>query len=123
MRTRQRASIHHPAVDELELLEVLHALADDTRMRIVLTLLEDVERPCGTFDVDVAPSTLTHHFRVLRESGVIHQREDGRRKWTTLRLADLESRFPGVLTSIAGVYAVSSDKSPHQDIDHLAPRP
>lgn len=122
MRTRQRTSMHHPPADELDLLEVLHALADDTRMRIVLTLLEDVGRPCGTFDVDVAPSTLTHHFRVLRESGVIHQREEGRRKWTTLRLEDLESRFPGVLTSIAEVYAVSAYRPTHQDLAHPADR-
>lgn len=105
VRSSQRAPLHHPAVDKLDLLEVLHALADPTRMEIVLTLLADVERPCGTFDVDVAPSTLTHHFRVLRESGVIHQREEGRRKWTTLRLADLDSRFPHVMTAVTNAYA------------------
>ncbi|WP_032378718.1 ArsR/SmtB family transcription factor [Rhodococcoides fascians] len=104
MRTRQRAALHHPGADEIDLLEVLHALADPTRMSIVLTLIRDIERPCGTFDVDVAPSTLTHHFRVLREAGVIHQREEGRRKWTTLRLQDLDGRFPGVLASITEAY-------------------
>lgn len=117
MRTRQRPSIQHPAVEELDLLEVLHALADHTRMSIVLALLTDVERPCGSFDVDVAPSTLTHHFRVLREAGVIHQREDGRKKWTTLRLADLESRFPGVLTSIAQVYASDYPDTAQDELD------
>lgn len=64
-------------------------------MTIVQTLRADPERACGTFPVEVAPSTLTHHFRVLREAGVIRQREDGNRRWTTLRLDDLQARFPG----------------------------
>jgi DNA-binding transcriptional ArsR family regulator len=57
----------------------------------------------------VAPSTLTHHFRVLREAGVIHQREEGNRRWTTLRHADLESRFPRVVDTVleASQYPVS----------------
>jgi DNA-binding transcriptional ArsR family regulator len=54
--------------------------------------------------VDVAPSTLTHHFRVLREAGVIRQREDGNRRWTTLRLDDLDARFPGLLEAIVTAY-------------------
>lgn len=83
------------------MLRVLHALSDPTRMRLVETLLADPERPCGTFPVDVATSTLTHHFKVLREAGVIHQRQEGVRRWTSLRLDDLEQRFPGLLKSIA----------------------
>jgi len=54
--------------------------------------------------VDVAPSTLTHHFRVLREAGVIRQRADGNRRWTTLRSADLEARFPGQLATINAAF-------------------
>jgi DNA-binding transcriptional ArsR family regulator len=50
--------------------------------------------------VDVAPSTLTHRFRVLRESGVIRQREDRNRRWTALRGDGLETRFPGLLDAI-----------------------
>jgi DNA-binding transcriptional ArsR family regulator len=94
----------HPEVTNLDLLDVLHALSDPTRMTIVQTLRFDSERACGTFPVEVAPSTLTHHFRVLREAGVIRQREEGNRRWTTLRAADLEERFPGVLDRIVTAY-------------------
>ena len=90
----------HPAVDELDLFQVLHAMSDPTRMRIVQTLAVDPERACGTFPVDVAPSTLTHHFKVLREAGLVVQRPDGVRRWTSLRADDLEARFPGLLTTI-----------------------
>ncbi len=100
----RRPALVHPETAQLNLLDVLHALADPTRITIVRTLLADPERACGTFPVDVAASTLTHHFRVLREAGVIRQREDGSRRWTTLRRSDLDARFPGVLDAVMAAY-------------------
>jgi DNA-binding transcriptional ArsR family regulator len=101
---RGRAELSHPNEEDIDLLDVLHALSDPTRMKIAQTLLQSPERSCGTFDVDVAPSTLSHHFRVLREAGVIRQREDGNKRWTSLRLDDIEHRFPGLLEQIVGHY-------------------
>jgi DNA-binding transcriptional ArsR family regulator len=101
---RGRAPLTHPETMALDVLDVLHALSDPTRMTIVQTLRADPERACGTFPVEVAPSTLTHHFRVLREAGVIHQREEGNRRWTTLRNDDLDERFPGLLDRIVTAY-------------------
>lgn len=100
MSHTRRPVLVHPPADHLTLVGVLHALADPTRLTIVQTLHAEAERPCGSFPVTVAPSTLTHHFRVLREAGVIHQREDGARRWTTLRRSDLEVRFPGLIDTI-----------------------
>ena len=66
--------LDHPARDELELTAVLHALSDPQRLRIVAVLATDDEpRPCGSFGLEVTKSTCTHHFRVLREAGVIEQ--------------------------------------------------
>ncbi|MEP7026837.1 MAG: metalloregulator ArsR/SmtB family transcription factor [Actinomycetota bacterium] len=100
----RRTELLHPPAEQLDLLDVLHALADPTRMTIVRTLRSGTERACGTFGVDVAPSTLTHHFRVLREAGVIRQREEGNRRWSTLRTDDLQRRFPGILDAIMAAY-------------------
>lgn len=100
MPATPRPPLVHPPVNELDLIPFLHALADPTRLVIVATLWRQPERACGTFPVSVAPSTLTHHFRVLREAGVISQREEGNRRWTTLRTVDLEHRFPGVLETV-----------------------
>jgi len=99
-RPSRSAPLTHPAAAEIDLLEVLHALADPTRMTIVQTLAASPERACGTFPVQVATSTLTHHFRVLREAGVIRQREEGTRRWTSLRADDLAARYPGLLDQI-----------------------
>ena len=97
-----RPTLVHPDLDDLTLVGVLHALADPTRLTIVRTLAADPERACGTFPVAVAPSTLSHHFKVLREAGVIRQREQGTRRWTTLRRADLDDRFPGLVDAVLG---------------------
>ncbi|MFF7341959.1 ArsR/SmtB family transcription factor [Streptomyces sp. NPDC008163] len=107
-RSRQRrAPLTHPLPSEIDLLDVLHALADPTRMTIVRTLYAAPERACGTFPVEVAPSTLSHHFKVLREAGIIHQREEGNRKLTKLRTAELQVRFPDLLDTI-----LRADNSP-----------
>lgn len=102
--SRRRPELTHPDAESLDLLEVLHALADPTRMVIVSTLLASPERACGTFPVEVAASTLSHHFRVLREAGVIHQRDDGTRRWASLREPDLEKRFPGLLETVVSAW-------------------
>ena len=95
------ATIAHPAREDLELATVLHALSDPVRLRIVAALAAaGDERSCGSFDVPVTKSTCTHHFKVLREAGVIHQRQEGTARLNALRGADLEARFPGLLETI-----------------------
>lgn len=93
--------LHHPRPDELELAAVLHALSDPHRLTIVRRLAEsDDARRCGGFGIALTKSTMTHHFRVLREAGVIEQREDGTARLNTLRREDLDSRFPGLLDAV-----------------------
>ncbi|MCO6011227.1 helix-turn-helix domain-containing protein [Actinoallomurus purpureus] len=119
MARSQRRVLTHPEVGEVDLLDVLHALADPTRMTVVRTLRAEPERACGTFPVDVAPSTLTHHFRVLREAGVIRQREDGNLRWNTLRLDDLDARFPGLLDAIVTAYE-RQESAPGRSVEAAA---
>jgi DNA-binding transcriptional ArsR family regulator len=96
-------SLYHPSRDDLELPAVLHALSDPQRLRIVRELSVDpTPRPCGSFQLGVTKSTSTHHFRVLREAGVIAQLEVGTSKLTSLRREDLDERFPGLLDAVLG---------------------
>jgi DNA-binding transcriptional ArsR family regulator len=100
-------TLHHPDEDELELAAVLHALSDPHRLRIVRELSADpTPRACGAFDVDVTKSTCTHHFRVLREAGVIEQRALGTARLNSLRREDLDARFPGLLDAVLASTAV-----------------
>jgi DNA-binding HxlR family transcriptional regulator len=94
---------HHPDRDEIELPAVLHALSDPHRLEIVRRLSEDSEpRACGAFGFDLAKSTLTHHFRVLRESGVIEQKRE----------EPPSSPRSGARTSMGGSQACSTPCSP-----------
>src|SRR2546423_239320 len=98
----------HPRTEDIELPAVMHALSDPQRLRIVRLLAEDpAPRPCGGFDLDITKSTLTHHFRVLREAGVIEQRIDGTARLNSLRREDLDSRFPGLLDAVLGAVQVA----------------
>ena len=93
-------TLAHPHRDELELAAVLHALSDPVRLRIVTGLARGGERTCGSFELPVTKSTCTHHFKVLREAGIIRQRQEGTARLNELRRDDLDARFPGVLDAI-----------------------
>ena len=88
---------HHPSCEELELSAVLHALSDPARLEIVRHLASDPGCTCGHFDLGLSKPTLSHHFRVLRECGVIRTQPDGRKRLLSLRRDDLDERFPGLL--------------------------
>src|ERR671938_1668408 len=90
--------IPHPAREQIELGAVLHALSDPVRLRIVAALATDAERTCGSIGLPVTKSTCTHHFKVLREAGVIRQRQEGTTRVNALRREDLEARFRGCST-------------------------
>ena len=92
--------LRHPSREEMELATVLHALSDPMRLRIAVGLAAQDDRTCKSFELPVTKSTCTHHFRVLREAGVIRQRLEGTTKLNSLRREDLEARFPGLLDSV-----------------------
>jgi DNA-binding transcriptional ArsR family regulator len=95
-------ALPHPERHEIQLAAVLHALSDPMRLRIVVALAEGDERSCKSFELPVVKSTCTHHFRVLREAGVIQQRLEGTTRLNTLRREDLDRRFPGLLSAVLG---------------------
>ena len=90
----------HPARDELELSAVLHALSDPVRLSIVRQLAREGEATCAALDGGRPKSSMSHHFRVLRECGVVHTRSVGATHMNELRQADLDRRFPGLLSAI-----------------------
>ncbi len=89
-----------PAVDEIRLERIMGVLAEPLRLTIVQRLLlssEDFDQTCGWFGFDRPKSTLTHHFKALREAGVITQRQYGLERRSRVRLEDLNARFPGLI--------------------------
>jgi DNA-binding transcriptional ArsR family regulator len=99
--TTSASELASPRREDIRLEAVFAALSDPVRLQIVRALAASEEaRACGTLGLSVSKSTASHHFRVLREAGVIVQREDGRRRMTELRRDDLDARFPGLLDTV-----------------------
>ncbi|MEO3889570.1 helix-turn-helix transcriptional regulator [Nonomuraea sp. B5E05] len=92
----------HPATEDIELTEVLRALADPVRLKIVARLATVGTMTCGeaTDHLGVHKSTASHHLRALREAGVVCTKQEGRLKYINLRRDDLDARFPGLIDSI-----------------------
>ncbi|MFF2324868.1 MULTISPECIES: ArsR/SmtB family transcription factor [unclassified Streptomyces] len=85
----------------LEVTAVLHALADPVRLDLVRQLSgSDTAIACGRFDTTVAKSTLSHHFKILRNAGIIATHREGGQALNVLRTAEMEASFPGLLGAI-----------------------
>ncbi|MCB5181690.1 ArsR/SmtB family transcription factor [Streptomyces antimicrobicus] len=95
----------HPETDRIELVEVLAALGHPARLEIVRKLAAAGESSCGEVVPDLPRSSVTHHLKTLRESGVITQRPGGRKLYLALRRDDLQARFPGLLDLVLGLAA------------------
>ncbi|WP_199550415.1 helix-turn-helix transcriptional regulator [Streptomyces sp. N35] len=90
----------HPNVEEMDFQTVLKALSDPLRYQVIATLAglpDSTERTCTSFGLPVSKSTRTHHFRILREAGLVRQVDRGNSRSAQLRRADIERRFPGLL--------------------------
>ncbi|MGV2814231.1 ArsR/SmtB family transcription factor [Enterobacter cancerogenus] len=89
---------NHPEPEQIQLENVLFALGNPLRLAIVRRLADGSELSCNALrPADVVKSTMTHHWRVLRDSGVIWQRAQGRENMISLRQEDLDARFPGLM--------------------------
>ncbi|MEU1290383.1 helix-turn-helix transcriptional regulator [Kitasatospora sp. NPDC005856] len=92
-----------PATADIDLVTVLHALGDPVRMTLLLSYADGGEHSCDPRGLGLEhlhKSTVSHHMRVLRESGVTTTRVAGRNRFVSLRRADLDARFPGLLDAI-----------------------
>lgn len=94
----------HPAKEDITLAGVLGALGDPMRLAILRKLLEKRQGSLSCSDAapcaGMAKSTLSHHFRVLRDAGLIRTTKRGVQNLNTVRWEDLNERFPGLLATI-----------------------
>lgn len=93
--------LYHPMLSEMELSDVLHALGDPIRLGIVRRLAEADELCCAAAVAPGLPkSTVSHHFRILREAGLIRTRKQGVYYLSSLRREDLQALAPGLLEAV-----------------------
>ena len=85
---------YHPEIKKISLAGVLYALGDP------VSRLAEEELPCAALCIPIAKSTLSHHFKILRDAGVLHCRKEGTQHINSLRRQELDDRFPGLLDAV-----------------------
>ena len=90
----------HPAMKDISLEQVFQALSDPIRLGIVRHLAGVAEATCGELDGGRPKSSMSHHFRILRDAGLVRTRVVGTVHQNALRRAELDVRFPGLLDAV-----------------------
>ncbi|MBX9447416.1 ArsR/SmtB family transcription factor [Dickeya chrysanthemi] len=99
----------HPKWDEVSLERVLFALSDPIRLNMVRMLASSTRVNSLSLGPGMPRSTITHHTRILRESGLTRTLPDGRNCWISLRRNLLNEKFPGLLEIILKDHSLASD--------------
>ena len=104
-------SFLHPALHDITVESVLHALSDPVRVAIYVEIVgQECAANCSTFQQILAEpipkSTLSQHIRVLREAGLIRSEHRGVEVLNSSRCSEVDTRFPGLLGSIVSAYSL-----------------
>jgi DNA-binding transcriptional ArsR family regulator len=104
----------HPSIDDITVEGILHALSDPVRAAIYAALaLSECAQNCSNFlqvtNRDIPKSTLSLHFRSLREAGLIRSERRGVEMHNTSRCGEIEQRFPGLIGAILNAHRVQSE--------------
>ena len=103
----------HPAIDDITVEGILHALSDPVRVSIFAQIAKaDCSKTCTDFsrtnERPIPKSTLSQHFKALREAGLIRSDRRGVEMHNTSRCAEINKRFPGLLAAIVKAHSIQS---------------
>jgi DNA-binding transcriptional ArsR family regulator len=101
----------HPPIEEVTLELMFHALSDPVRLDIVRQLAATPEASCHALNAGRPKSSMSHHFRVLRESGLVRTRTQGTAHANALRRIELDKRFPGLIDALLEALAAENRAS------------
>ena len=94
--------VAHPLVQDLDLAKVLQALSDPLRLELVRLLAAEKDLSCSALCLGRPKSSMSHHFKIMIEAGLLRVGVEGNTHHNNLRLEDLENRFPGLMPSVLG---------------------
>src|SRR5580700_10891669 len=105
--------LFHPSLDVITVEGILHALSDPVRVAIFADIVaQECSHNCSMFlsvsDKAIPKSTLSQHFRALRDAGLIRGERRGVEMYNTSRCAEIEERFPGLLLAIVNAHTIQS---------------
>ena len=119
--------LFHPSIDEITVEGILYALSDPVRVAIYADLAQGCMQNCSNFlrmsDQAIPKSTLSQHFRILRENGLIRGERHGVEMRNTTRCAEIEGRFPGLLPAILRAHAIQSGSARDKKAQRSGRRP
>jgi DNA-binding transcriptional ArsR family regulator len=103
--------LFHPSMNEVSVETILHALSDPVRVAIYADIVgSDCSQNCSNFlnvsEKSIPKSTLSQHFKVLREAGLIRGERRGVEMQNTSRCAEIEKRFPGLIAAIVKAHNI-----------------
>jgi len=99
--------VEQPDLADVSLETALQALADETRLQIVRELADaPAACACGSIDLELSKATRSHHFKTLREAGITQTEIVGTKRLVSLRRAEFDERFPGLLDAVLQPAAV-----------------
>jgi DNA-binding transcriptional ArsR family regulator len=109
--------LFHPSVEDITVEAILHALSDPVRVAIYADIVgSDCSQNCSNFlrvsEKTIPKSTLSQHFKALREAGLIRGERRGVEMQNTSRCAEIEKRFPGLIMSIVNAYNIQTQAKP-----------
>jgi DNA-binding transcriptional ArsR family regulator len=109
--------LFHPSVEDVSVEAILHALSDPVRVAIFAEIVgSECSRNCSTFlkvsEKEIPKSTLSQHFRALREAGLIRGERRGVEMRNTSRCAEIDQRFPGLIAAIVAAHNIQSRRKP-----------
>lgn len=106
----------HPSIDDITVEGILHALSDPVRASIYARLARRGEATCTAFqqisDRTIPKSTLSQHFRALREAGLVRSERCGVEMRNTTRCDEIEQRFPGLIPAILNAHQRQAGETP-----------
>ncbi|HTW67164.1 MAG TPA: helix-turn-helix domain-containing protein [Bryobacteraceae bacterium] len=105
--------LFHPSIAEVTVEGILHALSDPTRVAMYADIVaQECPQSCSNFlkvsDQAIPKSTLSQHFKILREAGLIRSERHGVELQNVSRCAELEQRFPGLIRAIVTAHSIQS---------------
>ena len=107
--------LFHPSIDDVQLGAILHALSDPVRVEIFANIAStDCAQTCTAFssvgDRTIPKSSLSQHFKVLREAGLIRSERQGVEMRNLSRCVEIQERFPGLLAAILDAHKAEAAK-------------
>jgi DNA-binding transcriptional ArsR family regulator len=111
--------LFHPSIEDVSVEAILHALSDPVRVAIFSEIVgSDCSRNCSNFlnvtEKDIPKSTLSQHFKVLREAGLIRGERRGVEMHNTSRCTEIDRRFPGLIAAIVNAHHIQSKRKPRK---------